>query len=178
MKLSYNSPVLLVAGLALSVAFIGVIIHGQVKKNVRVPHDVEWSDSPVRVCPDDGVVGGSLQEMSNLLKQHSLPVTVASTSCDGSPAIHVRVSPADVDRIFPPEATIDGVSAGGAFERTVEQGFVVDCTVYLLRGNDTLSLVHEGLHCLGYDHAVNPPSGHVMNKSYSRIGLDDWRGIP
>jgi hypothetical protein len=176
-KLQYNSPVLLAGGLVVLALFGVIVIWARFKENVEVPRSSEWGETPT-ICPDDTVDPVALDSVVTLLGQHSLPVVRGPGPCDGSAAIHVHVSPADVDRVFPPEATMDGISAAGAFERTVSHGIVEDCEIYVVDSDDVTALAHETLHCLGFDHAVNPPAGHVMNRNYSRIGIRDWRGIP
>ena len=118
-----------------------------------------------------------LTEAGRLLIDHKIPVRVEHGPCDARAAIHLHVSPADVDRVYRPDPVMDGESARAAYEAKLVGDVIVDCHVYLRSGSDTEAIVHESLHCVGYGHALNPPTGHVLNARYERIGLDDWRGI-
>jgi hypothetical protein len=182
MKIRANSSILLGLGLAVSALFGAVIGVGQLGR-VRVPQDSEWAHR-APVCPDEIVDAAAYVEAVVLLEQRGLPIAPLDEPCDGRAAIHVRVSPTDVDRLYPSteamgdHGQITGSTARGAFERRVVSGVIADCTVYLRSGTDTTALVHELVHCLGYDHPRNPPAGHVMSLHYDRITLDDWRGLP
>jgi len=173
MGIRYNSPWLLGAGLALTAAFSAVIGWGRFRA-VEVPQFSEWAHV-APLCADAGV---QLAEAVAVLDAHDLPVRAELGPCDDRAAIHLHVSPADVDRIRPSEGTIGAAEIRGVFERRIVSGVIVDCQVYLQRGTDTGALVHEVLHCLGYDHAIQAPAGHVMNRDYARIGLTDFRGVP
>jgi hypothetical protein len=180
-KISGKSPWLLGIGSAVAAVFGVIIGVGQLGR-VRVPQESEWAHV-VSLCGDEAVDGATYAEALQLLEGHDLAVRKESGPCDGRSAIHVRVSPADVERLFPSSemmgenAELQGQVAREAFSRTVSSGVIGDCTVYLRYPDDTKALVHGALHCLGYDHPRNAPAGHVMSPRYDRIGLDDWRGI-
>lgn len=176
-----NSPWLLAAASAVVTAIGGIIAWGQLGP-VKVPRSGEWAHV-VSVCPDDDVDAATYAEAMVLLQDHKMPVRVEDGPCDATQAIHVRVSPTDVERVAPSTETmgayaeIEGNVAMGAAETRVVSGIVLDAKVWLRTGDDTAALVHEVLHGLGYDHPRNAPSGHVMHPQYLRMGLKDWRGV-
>ncbi len=177
-----NTPWLLALGSAVVTAFGGLIAWGQLRA-IRVPQDHEWAHV-APICPDAGVDAATLGAAVALLLEHRLEVQAEPGPCDARAAIHVRVSPTDVERLWPSteglgeQGEMTGSTAAEAFERRVSGALVLDATVYLRRGTDETALVHGLLHALGYDHPRLAPVGHVLSPRYDRIGLEDWRGIP
>lgn len=151
---------------------------------VRVPQVAEWADIAVPLCPDPEVDRAEVHALSTLLGAHGLKSRVEPGPCDGQMAIHMRVSAADIERKWPSSEAmgeygqIVGEVAMEAFdlERTGE--VVTGCELYLRNGTDAVAMTHGALHCFGYQHPRAAPAGHVMNRDYSRISLQDWRGIP
>jgi hypothetical protein len=172
MRVSYNSPWLWAGGIVASVAAAVYVGWGRVR-SVEVPQAAEWAH-PVSICPGPGVLLGHPVQ---LLLEHGQLVRVELGPCEGRSAIHLSESPADIDRLRRSEATIDAPQIRGVFERVEVLDTIVDCRAYVEDGNDVEAVTHELLHCLGWDHPKNPPSGHVMHLDYAKIGLGDWRGI-
>lgn len=183
MKNSRSLIVFVVAGM-LAAAFLGWIVWGQIRKDIVVPKVASWAHE-VSMCPDSVVDPATFSRAVALLVANGQAVRAESGPCDGRPAIHVSVSPADVDRVSPPVSGTSSVDGGGvtgqnaaeAFERKVVGELVVDCDMFLDRADDLNALVHGSVHCMGYEDLPSAPVGHVMNKDYSRIGLDDFRGL-
>lgn len=176
-----NSPWLLAIGAVVSTLGLVWIAHGQLGA-VRVPQGASWAHV-VSLCPDPLVDAAAFAETIVLLEEHHLDVRAEEGSCDGRAAIHLRVSEADVERLYPTTesmgdfAVVEVKSAREAFERSVIGEVIGDCVVWTRYRNDTKAMVHGALHCLGFDHPVPAPSGHVMHPLYNRMGLDDWRGV-
>ena len=181
MRIAGNSPWLLAAGSLLATLGIAWVAHGQLGK-VHVPQGSSWPHV-VSLCPDPMVDAAAYAEAFVQLEEHHIGVRSEDGACDGRAAIHIRVSEADVERLYPTTevmgdmAELEVKSAREAFERTVIGEVIVDCTVYARYRNDAKAMVHGVLHCMGWDHPVPAPSGHVLHPRYDRMGLDDWRGV-
>lgn len=183
MRISGRSGGLLAGCLALAGGFIAWIIHGQVKPNVTVPRPAEWAHVAL-ICVADEVDDLDFADALSHLEKHKQPVRTELVPCDDEQsAIHIRVSDAEVERLYPSSegmteyGQMTGRVAPEAFERTAPLGVVTNCNLWLRKQHDTYAIVHGVLHCLGYDDALNAPIGHVMSGDYLRGGLDDWRGI-
>ena len=182
MKVSGKSP-WLAGAIATLAAFVGgIVVWGQVR-TVRVPQPYEWAHV-APMCADPEVGETQFAHAVTVLLANKLQIRQEAGPCPGRAAIHVRVSAAEVERLWPSSEAmgefgqITGSAAAEAFDLTRHGTVIGDCTVWLRSGTDTLALVHGTLHCLGYEHVPAAPAGHVMNRSYSRITLDDFRGLP
>jgi hypothetical protein len=170
---------LLWTGIVVSSLAFGAIVWGQLKPNVTVPHRFTWAHEPV-VCADLAIDDDALFRAMSVLIDHGLYASTRlpiESPCPGRPAIHLSVSPADIDRVIPPKGHDSPISRG-VYERKTTGDMITDCNAYVIDGTDVLAITHEIIHCFGYDHARNAPSGHIMHPDYERLGLRDFRGIP
>jgi hypothetical protein len=166
-SLRYNSPVLLVAGLAVCVCFGAWIVYGQLKETVEPKIVGHWTE-PLRECPLDGVPRGYVDEAVFLWREAGYDVAV---DCGPLQNAVMRVDPT-VDL----RDSVEDLGERHGVTKVVQtvDGEIESADTRLMPGPTREWIAHEMGHQLGFAHPDFCPSGHVMHPH--RPGLKDFRG--
>ncbi len=165
-----NNIWLAAIGGALGLAILIFILYSQTLQTVTVSQPLGWNHTPITIGASSDVQMESLITAVDMWKQRGYPFELCAPSavmCD----IEVSVNPLLDTR----DSVEDSRFTHGLTTLVSRDGFLDFVTVEAIAGDDILVWAHELGHTLGYEHPVNPPTGHIMHPT--RPSLNDWRGI-
>lgn len=186
MSRSRSQTALGLTGLALAVAAGAAVVWGRVR-SVEVPRRGTWAITP-ELCVE--AKRREVQDALRHLRDHGFRLELLPAREGLCPELAGQV----VVRVDPALDTAVGLGSGWSADGTISDrdesetaawgstrvtqtssGSIVRALVRLHPDADELTVTHELLHAMGWDHPVAPPTGHVMHPHAP--GLKDWRGV-